>query len=253
MKALCPLKWWSTPTSAVFGLSSTLLHLVEKISSMLRRPHPCWGDLILVKETSSLLRRPHLVVGVVCEKGGFVVSKFWKQPVHRLVISLPVSLSKPSSRDLDPYYGGTNPVNDSSISEKDSLYSGPRFSLVYFGRFLFVLANISSIPKDPLFSSVVYYRPISITLVLHKPSIMCLCVCCRFILGMCGTHACLKPLSSLTRKLLAYSVLASIICMYIRHNNMQGNNNRSKQQLLTTDQQRYLGIIDKYLKWQKQT
>ena len=31
--------------------------------------------------------------------------------------------------------------------------------------------------------------------------------------------------------------------MHIGHNNMQGNNNMSNQQLLTTDQQRDLGII----------
>ena len=43
--------------------------------------------------------------------------------------------------------------------------------------------------------------------------------------------------------------------MHIEHNNIQGNYNMSDQQLLTTDQQRDLGIIIiiKDLKWQKQT
>ena len=42
--------------------------------------------------------------------------------------------------------------------------------------------------------------------------------------------------------------------IHIGHNNMQSNYNMSNQQLLTTDQQRDLGIIiTKDLKWQKQT
>ena len=42
--------------------------------------------------------------------------------------------------------------------------------------------------------------------------------------------------------------------MHIGHNNMQSNYNMLNQQLPTTDQQRYLGIIiTKDLKWQKQT
>ena len=42
--------------------------------------------------------------------------------------------------------------------------------------------------------------------------------------------------------------------VHIGHNNMQSNNNMSNQQLLTTDQQRDLGIIiTKDLKWQKET
>ena len=42
--------------------------------------------------------------------------------------------------------------------------------------------------------------------------------------------------------------------MSIGHNNMQSNYNMSNQQLLTTDQQRDLGIIiTKDLKWQEQT
>ena len=42
--------------------------------------------------------------------------------------------------------------------------------------------------------------------------------------------------------------------MHIGHNNMQSNYNMSNQLLLTTDQQRDLGIIiTKDLKWQKQT
>ena len=145
MNVLSPHKWWSTLKSAVFGSSSSLPPLVSE-GGWLVCESVGKADL-LSDHLSSVSSSYHLCFQV--ERG------------RRLLL------------DLDPY-GGTDPLGMFPLFLQRTVdVIAPRLSVVFLrlvrlGSFpaCFRQANVTSIPKGPPSSSVVDYRPISITSVL---------------------------------------------------------------------------------------
>ena len=162
MNVQSPHKWWSTLKSAVFGSSSALPPLVREGGGLVCESI---GKADLLSDhLDSKQSRETVDLPLTCHPSPSLTTfAFRSREVRHLLL------------DFYPY-GGTDPMGIFPLFLKRTAdVMDPRLSVVFrrlvrLGSFpaCWRQANVTQIPKGPPSSSVINYRPISITSVLSK-------------------------------------------------------------------------------------